>query len=622
MSRGLILGLAMAAAFSATPAQGQTGSVHEPVRFVGGTSIDLLPHDGRLRYAIGVANYQAFRANRTHPELADDSGWTYNHASSICYWNDTYYVQYLSNPVDEHIAPGQTLITHSKDGRNWSKAEAVFPPYEAPEGTPIPEGYDGYMMHQRVGFYVAPNGRLLTQAFYGHTESPFREGGIGRVVREVYKDGTYGPIYFIKYSSHADWNESNTSYPLYSRSGDKGFVEACETLMADPLATRQWWDEDRNSIAGEPLPAAGRRGAQAFCWYTRPDGVITGLWKWSLAALSEDGGKTFSAPVFSPTLTMDGAKMWGQRTPDGRYAIVYNPTVHSEHRYPLAVVTGDDGIIFDNMLLINGETPPRRFFGRWKDFGQQYVRGITEGNGTPPDPAMWITYSMNKEDMWVSRVPTPIRYAVDGPVSDDFENMEVGGHVTDWNVYSPRWSPVQVAAFPSPQNKSLELRDEEPHDYARAVRVFQEGTKATVTFKVHAAQTETGMLNIELMDQFGNRPVRMAMDEDGKMRAMNGHDPVELQAYAPNKWYDIAIEIDATPHGSYSVSIDGKEVLKDAKLSEAVKSVERISFRTGPHRDQPTRQTVNETAHPPLEGADDKIPAAIFHVDDLKAEAS
>ena len=27
------------------------------------------------------------------------------------------------------------------------------------------------------------------------------EGGIGRVVREAYKDGSYGPIYFIRYSS-------------------------------------------------------------------------------------------------------------------------------------------------------------------------------------------------------------------------------------------------------------------------------------------------------------------------------------------------------------------------------------------------------------------------------------
>ena len=70
----------------------------------------------------------------------------------------------------------------------------VFPPYVAPKGVKIPKGSDGYMMHQRMGFYTAPNGRLLVLAFYAHAEEPFREGGIGRVVREAYKDGTYGPI--------------------------------------------------------------------------------------------------------------------------------------------------------------------------------------------------------------------------------------------------------------------------------------------------------------------------------------------------------------------------------------------------------------------------------------------
>jgi hypothetical protein len=87
------------------------------------------------------------------------------------------------------------------------------------------------MMHQRMGFYIAPNQRLLVLAFYGHTEDPFHEGGIGRVVREAYKDGTFGPIYFIRYSSHTKWNETNTSFPFHKTSDDKGFVEACDALL-------------------------------------------------------------------------------------------------------------------------------------------------------------------------------------------------------------------------------------------------------------------------------------------------------------------------------------------------------------------------------------------------------
>ncbi len=596
----------------------QTGSEHEPVRYVGGRSIDLAPHDGRLRPAIGVANYQTVRANRTHPERAEGHGWTYNHAPALAYWNGTFYLEYLSNPVDEHIAPGHTLVVTSPDGRDWGQPTVVFPAYEPPPGTPMPKGCDGYMMHQRMGFYAAPDGRLLVLAFYGHAEDPFKEGGIGRVVREAYKDGTFGPIHFIRYTTHADWNENNTSYPFYTRSPDKEFVAACDALLADRLMTLQWWDEDRGPEGFYPLEKAG----EALCFYHRRDGNIVALWKWSLCGLSVDGGQSFSAPVKVPTITMDGAKIWGQRTGDGRYALVYNPTTHGEHRYPLAIVTGDDGMVFDDMLLIHGEVPPRRFFGRWKDFGPQYTRGIAEGNGAPPGDAFWVTYSVNKEDMWVSRIPTPVRYRVAGPVNDDFSTMDPGDHVPDWNVYSPRWSPVRVVEFPSAENKCLELRDEDPYDYAKAVRVFQEGTAVRVRCRVLAKQHDAGSLDIELLDQFGNRPVRICFDGEGRVRAANGATVEDLQGYEPNTWYDLDIAIDATPSDRYTLSVNGETVLSDAALAEAVRSVERISFRTGPYRDKPTRKTPNMRRHDPLPGADDPAPLSVYYVDYLQATSS
>jgi len=593
----------------------QTGSENEPVRYVGGVSIDPVPHEGRLRPAVGVANYQTVRVNRTHPEWADGHGWTYNHAPALAYWNGLFYQEYLSNPIDEHIAPGHTLITTSPDGRHWSFPEVVFPAYEPPRGTTMPKGSNGYMMHQRMGFYVAPNDRLLVLAFYGHAEDPFGKGGIGRVVREAYKDGTFGPIYFIRYSSHTDWNESNTSYPFYTKSQDLEFVAACEALLADTLMTLQWFDEDRGLDGFYSFT----KGGEALSFYHRKDGKVVGLWKWSLCALSSDGGATFSDPVKAPTLTMDGAKQWGQRTKDGRYAIVYNPTEHGEHRYPLAIITGDDGIIFDNLLLVHGEVPPRRFFGRWKDYGPQYVRGIAEGNGDPPGDSMWITYSMNKEDIWVTRIPVPVRYRVENPVNDDFNAMETGGHVVDWNIYSPQWAPVTVADFPSRENKSLELKDEDPYDYARAVRVFQEGQSAKITCCILAKQNDTGMLDLEVVDRYGNRPVRLRFDTDGQLKATDGVKEVKLIEYKPDTWYDIEIAVDATPHGHYSIAINGQSVLEKAVLAEAILSVERISFRTGPYRDQPTRNTRNQRPHKPLPNADERAPAATYYINRLTA---
>ncbi|MBN1559613.1 hypothetical protein JW998_05145 [candidate division KSB1 bacterium] len=593
----------------------QTGTVHEPVRYIGGVSVDPHVHDGRLPYAVGVESRQTVRVNRSHPDWVEGSGWTYSHASNLCYWNDSFYQHYLSNPIDEHIAPGQTLVVTSKDGRNWSKPVVVFPPYQAPSGVAVPEGYDGYMMHQRMGFYIAPNKRLLVLAFYGHAEDPFGAGGIGRVVREAYADGTYGPIYFIRYSSHANWNETNTSYPFYRTSDDAGFVRACDDLLADKLVTAQWWDEDRGLDGFYSLKRAG----SALSYYHRKDGAVVALWKRSLCALSFDDGASFSPPVKVPTLVMAGGKVWGQATDDSRYALCYNPIDMDEHRYPLIIVTSDDGIIYDDMLIVQGEVPPRRFFGRWKDYGPCYVRGIVEGNGNPPGDDMWITYSMNKEDMWVSRIPLPVRHTITGPVNDDFDDMPTGT-VRDWNIYAPQWAPVSVVDFPGGAEKSLQLKDYDRYDYARAIRIFQEGQEIALSFRVYAQTSYAGMLDIDVTDRLGNRPVRLRFDSDAQMKYFKGDDYANLQRYQLDTWHVIQLKIEARPFGSYDLSVDGRRLLQAEPLVEAVKSVERLSVRTGPYRDWPTRKTVNEQPHAPLEDGDEPAPAAVFYLDDVKID--
>lgn len=593
----------------------QTGSVHEPVRYVGGTAIDPNVHEGRLRYAVGVENRQTFRANRTNPELAEGYGWTYNHASSLTYWNNTFYQQYLSNQVDEHVMPGQTLLVTSKDGRNWSKPEVVFPPYVAPKRVKIPKGYDGYMMHQRMGFYAAPNGKLLTVAFYAHTHNPFGKGGIGRVVREVKKDGTYGPIYFVRYSSHTQWNESNTSYPLYNRSDDREFVAACDSLLADKLLTLLWRDEDEG-LDGF-YDQSGPRGGSAFSYYHRKDGKLVGLWKRSLAALS-DNDKTFSKSVEAPTLIMSGGKVWGQKTKDSRYALVYNPIELTQYRYPLTVVSGDDGVTFDNMLLVQGEVPPRRFFGRAKDFGPCYVRGLEEGNGETPGSDMWLTYSMNKEDLWVSRVPVPIQYRVVGPVADHFDLLKEGGPVPDWNIYAPRWAPVDVVKAPGKTGNALLLKDQDPEDYARAIRVFEETKVATLSMDVMAGEDNHGLLDIDVTDEFGNRPVRIRFDENGKVLVTEGVTEKPVFDYQKGKSYELKLVVNAGLSGSFDVFMDGKVVAKQVVLAEAVKSVERLSLRTGLYRNFPKRTTPNQERVDPLAGCDDMVPPTVFYVDNVK----
>ena len=111
-----------------------------------------------------------------------------------------------------------------------------------------------------------------------------------------------------RYNRHAGWDESNPRYPFYTTSNDAGFVEACESLLADKLRTLQWWEEDRGTdgfYVIDPSDAEGAfafhegvttsRGAgKAFIFFHRPDGMVVGLWKNQWSALSPDGGLTWT----------------------------------------------------------------------------------------------------------------------------------------------------------------------------------------------------------------------------------------------------------------------------------------------------------------------------------------
>ena len=594
----------------ARPACAQTGTAAEPVAYVGGEICNPRLHDGGFRYAIGTENIQVMRANRQHGAIADPNiaaddsnstvGWTYNHAPNMTYWNGRFYLEYLSNPKDEQQPPGHTLLVTSADGRHWGKPEVVFPVYKAPKGVTIPKPYYGYIMHQRMGFYTAPNGRLLIVGFYGHSYNPFKEGGIGRVVREMRRDGTMGPIYFIRYSSHAHWNGSNTAYPFYLQSKDKGFKEACRALLADKLKTLQWIDEDRGLDGFYTLKDSINR-VQATSYYHRCDGKVVALWKWSYAALSADEGRSWSTPVRCPSLIMAGGKQWGQRTKDGRYALAFNPIETQPYRYPLTVMTGDDGMVYDSICVVHGEVPPRRFMGENKDFGPCYVRGITEGEQTPPGNDLWLTYSVNKEDIWVSRTPLPVRTVWEGPVSDSFDGIASGAPVPNWNIYRPQWCEAGVDSA-----GHLSLTDADPYDYARAIRVFQPSVAATIRFRLNVEAEAGEPFEVDVTDRHGSRALSLSF--------LNGQVMAGGQfcgTYRRGEWQTVTVTLD---HGR--VTVDGLAV----NPLHAVRSVERLSFRTGAYRDLPDRNTPNQKPAPPLPHCDEPVAASHYLIDDVSVE--
>ena len=531
-------------------------------------------HDGQMRPAVGTQNYQILRANRSHPEEAEGTGWTYNHAPMLAYWKGYFICEYLSTPMGEHSSPGVTLVTKSKNGIKWDKPHIIFPIYFT---TGITD--DGklevkdYHMHQRMGFHVAPNGRLLVMAHYGGNDGD----GIGRVVREMYDDFTLGPIYFIRLNDK--W-EGDVNYPFYHESEDSEFIKACESFLSDKIKRIQWWEENYLAEDANEFYIPHER-EKAFCFYTISDSLTIGLFKARKITWTKDGGKTWKEPFRAETLTYGGAKIWGQRLDNGQYAMVYNPT-DNPNRHPLCVATSSDGLNFNNLAVVHGEVPLKRYWGIEKRPGPQYVRGIIEGNGNPPGNDLWVVYSVNKEDIWVSRIPVPIKRIVEGAVKDDFNEMETEGLVKNWNIYSPLWCPVKIVKRQGDSAKSLMLKDFDPYDYARATRAFSQAEKQKISFDLYI-DSNPQSFHVDICNKTGDRLIQLSIDSKEIVNLNNGKEIIQNStSLTSGRWFKVAI-IYNTISSSYNVYIDNDTFVKDHKFSkEGIP--ERIEFRTGKYR--------------------------------------
>ena len=553
------------------------------IHYTGTTLSNPERHDGGLSPVVGVHNIQILRANREYPTNAGNNGWTYNHQPMMAYWNDRFYVHYLCDPKDEHVPPSRTMLQTSADGYGWTEPEILFPELQVPEGFQKPgrpeKAHDLIaIMHQRVGWYVSKSGRLFAIGNYGvafdKKDDPNDGNGIGRVVREVRKDGTFGPVYFI-YLNHT-YKSYKTAFPYYTKA-DKATRQACEEILANPRYRMQWVEEaDRN----DPLIPLHKE-YKAYCDYTLPDGRIASLWKHALTSVSDDGGLTWAQPVErAKGFVNSNAKIWGQRLSDGTYATIYNP---SEYRWPLGISLSKDGLEYTTLNLMQGEVPPMRYGGNYKSYGPQYVRGIQEGNGVPKDSDLWVAYSMNKEDMWVAHVPVPVQ--TEAHSHADGAEFRVGelAKLAAWNIYSPVYAPVSLA------DGWLTLKDSDPFDYARVERKIPATRELEVAFDLRAGQNNTGLLQIEFLDQHGTACSRIELTDEGLMRCKGGARYGGLGKYEANTVYRVKAVLSVSKR-MIEVYINGKKA-GQRMFFAPVESIERVMFRTGARRTFPDIDT-------------------------------
>jgi hypothetical protein len=519
--------------------------------------------DGGLPPMPGVHSFQIFRASAGVPAQSDQQGWTYHHHVDMASWKGRLYVGWNSCQRDEDVWPSRELYSTSPDGSAWTDPAELFP--------------QGISTCLRMYFYHASNNRMLAIAGLRTDQQETSEDRKNAlVVREIRPDHSLGDVFTLQASQSI-----KLPAPRFETSGDDAFRQACRQLLADNIYLEQ---QDRGRLLGPSRmkwhdPAAWPGGAipgenekwvcgKAFSFFRRPDNTWVGISKMGWVTTSTDDGKTWSQPAVPPSLITGKAKVWSQRMHDGRFVLVFNPS--KSNRYPLVAVTSSDGINFSDMRIIQGELPIQRYAGLHRSIGPQYVRGISHwaDDGSRSDNAMWLTYSMNKEDIWVSRVPLPLTADETAPIEDDFAHFAPGPFIPGWNIYRPKWSSVEVT------RGALQLTNNDPYDYAQATRVFPESARIIVTFDLQIDRTGDGPLEIDLLSKFGSRRlVTLRIGKDGNISP----------SLVENKFAQFQIDADAD-RGRFSVLIDVLPILRDTPFAELPAPLHRISFRTGAWR--------------------------------------
>jgi hypothetical protein len=233
----------------------------------------------------------------------------------------------------------------------------------------------------------------------------------------------------------------------------------------------------------------------------------------------------------------------------------------------------------------------------------------------PPDGNLWVTYSMNKEDLWVSKIPVPIREKAIADTKDVFSDLPNGKELDGWNIFSPLWCQAKIEK--PGREKVLALHDSDPFDYAKAEKVIPEAKNLVAEYSVTPQQNNFGDLEIEMADAKGTPCLRIVLDASGSIWTKQGYRNKNLKSYRAGEKLDFIIALD-TATRMYTVAINGGKANNNLCFAP-VHSVERVVFRTGSVRRFPNADTPTDRDYD-LPNSNKKDKEAVYFIHYLKTE--
>jgi len=402
-----------------TPAVPNTDAADQaPIRWTAPFPNLTKPHAG-FRLLEGVEHFDIFRAT-------SQIG-VYSHHSQLAHHDGVFYAAWSSQRFGED-GPGQrVLISLSQDGRNWSEAAECFAsrgrvkPAEEMGRVLTANGWaqvDGALyciaeVHDNIGF-ISIDGAGIGPERKGQFRRRARKG-YGRLARRVSQEGEFGPVFWLV----DDPPEPLPGFAPLPDASDATFARLAQQITAEldePLNMPNWdfraANQKQQVMADVYVKAVDGHSLCEPSTFRRPDGVLVRVYRDHhpthrlYASLSRDGGKNWTVPVptdipDSPSRTAVGS------LPGGTVFLAGNQLSKPFHqasrphyiRDSLTLALSADGVAFDRAVAVRSGSPKIRLPGKGKGRGYQYPSAVVVAD------AIWIMYSIGKEDVAVSRVP-------------------------------------------------------------------------------------------------------------------------------------------------------------------------------------------------------------------------
>jgi len=332
----------------------------------------------------------------------------YNHHPHVVHYNGRFFVAWSNHPVDEDGGGQRVLMSLSRNGVRWSVPVALFPRLPAENGGGLVLTANGWLVLGRTLYAIADvhddigwsdnDGLVVSkQQSPGYHRSARR--AIGRLGRKVSADGTMGaPFWVARLDQATQVCKSCRLQPA--------LAAEVGAALRQPL-NRPAWDlteANRHGLWIDRYPAKagdGHRLAEPTT-YRGSNGLLVRLLRdldgsnFIYASVSSDRGGTWSTPKRT-TLPDSPSRSFAGSLPDGRVFLIGNPV--KGRRDPLVIRLSRDGAVFGRAMVIRRDSPPMRRRGRYKGSGFQYPSAVVAKD------ALWIVYSVNKEDIEISGVP-------------------------------------------------------------------------------------------------------------------------------------------------------------------------------------------------------------------------